>query len=382
MDDIGTHLVAVLVDEIHVKLLCQQGIPLDGDHGIFLAVHIPGIDVDLGTVESGFAHILHIGNLQFLHDVPHMLLGLFPHLGFPDILFPVIRIPFGQMVGHILLHSQGLQAMFCQRQTFLELLHHLVGSDNQMTLGNGKLAHPGQSVHLAGILVAEQRGSLAVAQGQIAVGMLGGFIHIVLERAGHGTQGKNFLVLLLVSHDKHTVLVVVPVAGNLVQVGFGHQGRLGTDIAPLIVLQVLNPTLHGLDDLSPSGHQQRQPLADYVHSGEQFHLPAQFVVIPAFGILHALQMCRQFLLARIGRAVDALQAGFVGIPSPVGHGGGSQFKCLHPLGVHQVRACAQVNKLSLPVKGYLRILGQILNQFHLVRFALLFHETDSLFPGK
>ena len=237
-------------------------------------------------------------------------------------------------------------------------------------------------MHLPGILVSKQGRGLPVAQGQIPVGMLGRLVHIVLERAGHGTQGKYFLVLLLFSHDEHAFLVVIPMTGNLVQIGFGHKRRLGADIAPLVVLQILDPALQSLDHLGALGHQQGQTLANHVHRGEQFHLPAQLVVIPAPGVLHALQMGGQFLFAAISRAVNPLQARLIGVSSPVGHGGGCQLKSLHSLGAHQVGACAQVHKLTLTVEGNLRVLGQIPNQFHLVGLTLLLHEADGLLSGK
>ncbi len=101
-----------------------------------------------------------------------MALGLFPNFRFADIFLPVIGIPFGEMIGHILLHTQCLQAVLGKSDTFFKFLHHLIRSHDQMSLGDRKLTHSGQAMHLAGILVPEKCGSLAVAQRQIPVGML------------------------------------------------------------------------------------------------------------------------------------------------------------------------------------------------------------------
>ena len=53
-----------------------------------------------------------------------------------------------------------------------------------------------------------------------------------LERAGHRTQGEALLRLILrVAEDKHTVEIVIPVAGDLVKVALGHQRGLGEKLS-------------------------------------------------------------------------------------------------------------------------------------------------------
>ena len=212
MDDIRTDFVAVLVNIVHVELLRQQGVPLDGNHGILFAVYVPGVDVHLRPVESGLAHILHKGNAQLAEHAPDSSFRLLPDLRFADIFLTVFRVPFGQMIGDVLLQPQGLQAVLGQGDAALELLHHLIRPDDQVSLGDGELPYPGKSVHLPGILVAEQRGSLAVAAGQVAVGLLAVLEHIVLEGAGHGAQGEDFSVFLLVPQHEHALFVMIPVA--------------------------------------------------------------------------------------------------------------------------------------------------------------------------
>ena len=63
VDNAGTLLVTVLINIVHVKLLRQQGVPLDGNHGVFLAIHVFGIDIHLGSVEGRLSHILHKRNV-------------------------------------------------------------------------------------------------------------------------------------------------------------------------------------------------------------------------------------------------------------------------------------------------------------------------------
>ena len=66
MNDTRTLLIAIFVDIVHIKLFCQQSIPLNGDHSIFFAVYIFGIDIHLWSIECGFSHILHKWDIQFL----------------------------------------------------------------------------------------------------------------------------------------------------------------------------------------------------------------------------------------------------------------------------------------------------------------------------
>ena len=98
-------------------------------------------------------------------------------------------------------------------------------------------------MHLAGILVAEQGGGFTQAHGQITVGALAVQIHLILEGTGHRPQGKALLGLIVgITHNEHTVQIVVPVAGDLIKLPLGHEGGLGQQVAPLL-LNILHPAL-------------------------------------------------------------------------------------------------------------------------------------------
>ena len=155
VDDAGTFLVAVFVNVVHIKLFSQKGIPLNGDHGVFFAVYVLGIDIHFWSVEGSFSHILDKRNVQLDEDIPDILLGLIPYFRLSDVFFFVLRIPFRKMIGNVLLKSQCFQTVFCQCQTVFKFLHHLVRTDDQVSLGNGKLTHTCQSVHFSGILISE-----------------------------------------------------------------------------------------------------------------------------------------------------------------------------------------------------------------------------------
>ncbi len=145
-----------------------------------------------------------------------MLLGFLPDLWLPDIFFSVIWIPFGEMIRHILLHTQSGETIFGQSNTFLKFFYHLIWAHNQMSLGNGKLPHSGKSMHFSRILIAEQGRCLTVTQWQITIGMLFCFIHIILEWTSHRPQRHYLFIFLLISQYKHAVCIVIPVARYLI----------------------------------------------------------------------------------------------------------------------------------------------------------------------
>ena len=225
MNNIRALLFTVLVDVVHIKLFCKQGIPLNRNHGVFLAVHVLCLNVHLGTIESRFSDRLIKRNLKLLQYLSDVSLRLLPDCLLADILILIGRVPLGKPVGHVLLHAQRFQAVPRKGNTVFKFLYHLIRPHNQMTFGYGELTDTGKSVHLAGILITEQRRSLSIAQGQIPVGFLACFINIVLERTRHGTQGKYFLVLFLVSQHKHTIRIMVPVSGNFIQIALCHKRR-------------------------------------------------------------------------------------------------------------------------------------------------------------
>ena len=276
-----------------------------------------------------------------------------------------------------------------------------------MSLGNGELAHARQAVHLAGIFIAEQRRGFAHAVGKVAVALSAGFVNIVLERAGHRTKridivvgvvldhcdvldpveilvrlGRVELLLVIITEDEHAVLVVVPVVGNLVEGGLGHVRRAGADIAPLVILEIFNPTLQPLYDLRAAGHEQRETLSDDIDCREDIHLPAEAVVVPLLDVLEMLKVRFQVFLFRVGRAVDASEHLIVLIASPVRSGGGDELVRLDGLRAHEVRAGAEIHKISLTVEGNLLAFGKVFDELDLVGLISLLHQGDGLVAGQ
>ena len=253
-----------------------------------------------------------------------------------------------------------------------------------MALGNGELTHADQAVHLARILVAEQGRGLAQTHGQVTVGTGAVQIDLILEGAGHRTQGEALLGLVVgVADDEHAVEVVIPVTRDLEELALGHERGLGQQIAVLL-LDVLDPALQDLDDARALGQQNGQTLTQRINGREVFELAAELVVIALLGFLNGGQIGVQLVLLGEGGAVDALEHLAVGVAPPVSAGRARQLDrvALNTAGRIQMRAGAQVGKFALLIERDDRILGQIVDQLDLVRLLALLHELDRLGAGQ
>ena len=150
----------------------------------------------------------------------------------------------------------------------------------------------------------------------------------------------------------------------------------------MLLLRVLHPALHELDHPGALRQKHRQTLADHVHRGEVFELPAELVVVPLLGLLQARDVGHQLVLLLEGRAVDPLEHLVLFTAPPVGPGHAEELDVLHPGRAAHVGAGAQVHELALLVETDNCVLRQVPDQLHLVGLALLLHEGDGLLPGE
>ena len=183
------------------------------------------------------------------------------------------------------------------------------------------------------------------------------------------------------SQHEHPVQIVIPVTGNLVEFPLCHQRCFG-QLTAARLLDILNPALKRLDDTCALGHDDGQSLSDHIHRGEVFQLTPDLVVIPALGVLHGGKIVVQLFLSRESRAVHALEHLVLLIALPVSAGALRQPERLDGAGRKQVRSCAQVGELALPVKADDFALRQFLNQLHLVRLVVFLHERDRFGAGQ
>ena len=106
-------------------------------------------------------------------------------------------------------------------------------------------------------------------------------------------------------------------------------------------------------------------------------------MVPLQSLSLSGQIGIQLLLAGEAHAVNSLEHLPLGVSTPVGAAGGGQLEAvvLDPAGMIQVRAGAQVGKFPLGIEGNNGVLGQIVDELHLVRLVLLLHIGDGLGTG-
>ena len=379
MDDVRQFLLSVAVDVVHAEFLSQQHIDLDRNDRVFLAEYVLVLHIQLRSVECRFVDTDLILQAKVVEDRLHRCLCSFPLLCRSFIfIIRVGRIPLGEAEGTVIQHAYRSEEILEQIHAAAELVFQLIRTDHQMSLRDRKLTHTDQAVHFAGILVTEQCRSLTQSHRQVAIASFAVQIYLILERACHRTQRKALLRLIVrITDHEHSVQIMIPVAGDLVQLTFCHKRCLGQQIAVLL-LHIFYPALQQLNHSCALGHQDRQTLADIIYRCKVFQLTTKLVMIALSRLFSLCQELIQLFLALECDTVDTLEHLIVGIASPVCTCRAQQLKSvmLYIAGRIQMRACAQIRKLALLVEGDLLAVGNTLDQLYLVRLVL--HQFQRL----
>ena len=247
-----------------------------------------------------------------------------------------------------------------------------------MSLGNGELTNANKSVHLARILVTEERGGLAKAHGEIAVGAFLVKEYLILEGAGHGAESQALLRFIVrIAENEHTVKVVIPVPRNAIEVALCHKGSFGKKVAAAALL-ILNEALKHLNGLCALGEHYGKSLTDTVYRGEVFKLASDLIVVALLCLLNGGKVCVHLLLGGVRNTVNALEhlVGLIALPiraralRELDGANGSRGE--------KVRACAEVGELALTVEADHCIVGKLLDKLNLIRLILFGHKGDSL----
>ena len=231
----------------------------------------------------------------------------------------------------------------------------------------GEPAHPQQPVQDPGPFVAVHGAEFSISDGQIPVTAEMGLVNHDVERAVHGLE--LVLARFHLHRDEHIFPVVVQVPARPPQIETGDMRRIDQLIA---LLQVLLPP----KILDQQANQRALRVPQNLH-GDQIKLFPQFAVVPALDLLQLGQMGVQRSLCREGGAVDSLEHRVPLVAPPIGSGARQQLQRRHPAGRGDVRAPAQINKLTLAVKGR-RLVLDVFENVHLVGFPPLPEEADGV----
>ena len=202
-----------------------------------------------------------------------------------------------------------------------------------------------------------------------------------MERTGHRTQCKYFVVLFLVSHNKHTVSVMVPVTGYFVKVGLRHIRSFGQHVTSLFLF-VFDESLQNLEHLCALRHKERQTLTDIFIGHKDTHISAEFVMVAFLCLFNSIEISLQVCFFIKSGTVNSRKHFVVLVTSPVCACKTCQLESLDHTGKRQMRTRAQIDEITLLIERYLFAFGQIVDKLHLVIFAVSRHKLNSFVFGQ
>ena len=198
------------------------------------------------------------------------------------------------------------------------------------------------------------------------------------HQSGHWDHYKDNMYTTVIDGEDYAVKPMNCPGGMLVE-----DNRRG-DLHIAVPLVALTPVVQeGILQHHALGQEEGEARALLAHHKEA-QLLAQLPVVPLLGLLNPGQVLVQLLLPGEGHAVDPLEGLAAGVAPPVGGVAGGELDgvALDPPGGVHVGAGAEVHELPLLVEGDHRVLGQVVDELHLVGLALLLHVGDGLLAGQ
>jgi len=139
-------------------------------------------------------------------------------------------------------------------------------------------------------------------------------------------------------------------ARGLVEVHVTNMGRDDLVVAE-VLLNLPEKILQQPAELCALGQPQGKSKAHRFREGEEFHLFADFPVVPFLGLLDHHEILLKHLLLGKGNPVNAGEHFIFLIATPVSAGDGRELHGFDVSGIGQVRPPAEIGKLPLAVKG-------------------------------
>ena len=131
---------------------------------------------------------------------------------------------------------------------------------------------------------------------------------------------RHDVVHVVIAEQEHAIFIVIPVVGDLVECGLSHEWSPCTYITPFVLLEILDPALHLLDDLCALRHEERKSLADNVYSREDIHLTSELVVVAVLDVCEICEILFEIFFLRESCTVDTCEHLVVLVTSPVSAG--------------------------------------------------------------
>ncbi len=158
--------------------------------GLVASRHGRELDVDLRSVEGGFARTVDVVDAEVLQHFRENPLRLGPRLRIVDVLFLALRIAeVGSRQAHrVAVESEDRVRLGIHRQHRFELVLHLRGRAVDVRVVHAHAAHAHESADRAGILAAIHLAVFRQPQRQVAIAARRRRIHLVMMRTVHRSQ--------------------------------------------------------------------------------------------------------------------------------------------------------------------------------------------------
>ena len=231
----------------------------------------------------------------------------------------------------------------------------------------------------SGCLVSEVMRDLTDTQRKVPVRSRTVRVDPHMVRAVH--RAKHVLLVLYLHGREHVVLVVIPVAGCLIQIDRSDTGSHDVQIAQAAFL-LLDIILKDLPQRIALRQEHRKALSYQIIRHEELHLLADLSVI-AGSCLFLLNLPGFQLFAVMeSNAIDAGQHLVLAVILPVSSGLSGNLECLQSLGVGEVGADTHIDIIALLIECDPRILSKISDMLDLINLSSVFHQLDRFRTGK
>ena len=258
----------------------------------------------------------------------------------------------------------------------LDLTLDLIGCHKEMRIILREVADAEKPVQSTRKLMTMDESQLCKAQRQITVAVQLGTID---EHAAGAVHRLDCIVLFVDLRGIHILAIVEPMPRGLPELTAENHRR--ADLLIPVAAMYLAPIVEQCVAQCHAVRMEEREARPLLVQAEEIQLSAEFPMVALCRLLQHVQVGIKFFLLLKRRAIDALQHLVLLAAAPVCTCDTLQLKCLDLAGRDDMGACAEVGELALRIEGDHLVLGQILNQLHLIVLTLLTEECNRLCTG-
>ena len=373
MNHHGAVLLVVSAGIFEFEAFGQVVVHLNGTELPATAEGVLHHEVELRTVESGFA-VFDAGRQAFFFaSLDNGVFGLFPVFFRTDILLAVHLVAQGNLCLKVF-EVEGLEDNHDDVHHTQELVLYLVRTAEDVRVVLGKAAHTRQSVQLTALFVTVHGAELCEAQGQVLITAGLPSVNGAVVRAVHGLEHILLAFFGRVDRLERVFAILGIVSGSDVEVLRADVRRHHLLVA-VALLDFLQEILEAQAERGAFRQPHGQALAYEFGEHEEFHFLANLAVVAALGFFEELEVFVEELLFRETDTVNAGHLRAFLVAAPIGGAYSHYFHGFDGCGVHQVRAAAEVGVRALRVRGDMSVF-ELCNKFVFIGLPVIAEEFE------